>query len=81
MKQKTRKRIIASSDEELLQIIDRLNSQAEKGLNPEVSAPIQALGEAINKISQSFSGSWLGYHANVYYEGFSSPPPGHHFDQ
>ena len=81
MKKKIKKRGFASSAEELIQIIERLNSQFEKGKNPEFSDPIKSLVEAINKISRSFSGSWLGYHANVYYENFNLPPHGHHFNQ
>ncbi|WP_198420140.1 TIR domain-containing protein [Geomonas ferrireducens] len=28
----------------------------------------------------SFSGSWIGYHANVYYKNFQTPPAGDHFN-
>jgi uncharacterized protein (TIGR02391 family) len=81
MKQKTKTQTIASSSDELLNIASLLDAQAEKGLNPEIAAPIQAIGEAIDKIAKSFSGSWLGYHAYVYYDGLKSPPPGAHFSQ
>lgn len=33
----------------------------------------------LQAISAAFSGSWIGYHANVYYEGFARPAPGDHF--
>lgn len=33
-----------------------------------------------NQIGKSSSGSWMGYHANVYYENFDAPPAGSHFD-
>jgi uncharacterized protein (TIGR02391 family) len=81
MKQKTKTDLIASPSDELAQIAVRLSAQAEKGLDPEVTGPIQSLREAINKIAKSFSGSWLGYHACVYYDGFKSPPPGAHFSK
>jgi uncharacterized protein (TIGR02391 family) len=81
MKQKTKTQTLATSSDELLHIVTLLEAQVEKGLNPEITAPIQALGEAINKIAKSFSGSWLGYHAYVYYDGLKLPPPGAHFSQ
>jgi len=38
--------------------------------------------EAIAKeVGRSFSGSWLGYHANVYYADLAPPPPGARFSQ
>ena len=37
------------------------------------------LEEAINKINKSWSGSWIGYQADVYYKNFGKPPPNHHF--
>jgi len=33
----------------------------------------------LEAIGRSFSGSWIGYHANVYYEGFKPPESGDHF--
>ncbi len=37
------------------------------------------LEAAAKSIGDAASGSWIGYHANVYYTGFRSPEPGHHF--
>ncbi len=67
--------------EELLQIADRLTTLAARNFAPEITEPIQSLTEAVNQISKAFSGSWLGYHANVYYDGLKPPPPGAHFSQ
>src|SRR5271170_3209709 len=36
---------------------------------------------AAEAIGHAFSGSWLGYHSRVYYEGFRRPPPGANFSQ
>jgi hypothetical protein len=33
----------------------------------------------LKKITASSSGSWIGYHAHVYYKGFRTPAPGDHF--
>ena len=35
--------------------------------------------EACSSVQESWSGSNLGYHANVYYKGLASPPAGAHF--
>ena len=44
-----------------------------------VADPLKALVDAAEKIGDAFSGSWLGYHSRVYYEGFRRPPPGANF--
>lgn len=36
--------------------------------------------KSANELGASWSKSWLGYHANLYYEGFALPPPGKEFD-
>nr|VFJ95602.1 MAG: hypothetical protein BECKLFY1418A_GA0070994_105127 [Candidatus Kentron sp. LFY] len=40
---------------------------------------IQRANDAVRIIERSFSGSWIGYHAHVYYPNFQSPPPGDQF--
>ena len=45
------------------------------------TVPLKRLAEAAQKIGHAFSGSWLGYHSRVYYEGFRRPPPGANFSQ
>jgi len=37
------------------------------------------LRENISQAARAFSGSWLGYHANVYYRNLEPPEPGDHF--
>jgi hypothetical protein len=46
-----------------------------------ITAPLKSLAEAAEKIEHAFSGSWLGYHSRVYYEGLRRPPPGSNFSQ
>jgi predicted nucleotide-binding protein len=41
---------------------------------------VDRLQKAITEVSAASSGSWLGYHAHVYYSGFRRPRPGDHFD-
>lgn len=40
------------------------------------SEPLAALEAAAKKVGRAWSGSNLGYQANVYYDGFEAPPPG-----
>ena len=42
---------------------------------------LNALDQAIDQVEASWSGSWLGYHARVYYENLDEPPPGAHFSK
>lgn len=49
-------------------------------IEPLISKYIDDLYDAISKISQSWSGSWLGYQAYVYYKDFKPPKPGDHFN-
>jgi hypothetical protein len=67
--------------EELLQIADRLDDLTERGKDPVIIQPIDSLKKAANEVGRAFSGSWFGYHANVYYSGLKQPPPGAHFSQ
>src|SRR3989442_13177132 len=67
--------------EELLDIADKLDPLSEKGTQPEISGALNRLESAANSVSKAWSGSALGYHAYVYYEGLQPPPPGAHFSQ
>lgn len=66
--------------EELEQIAVRLQEVAQRGDSAEVAGPLSALQESAEDVGKSASGSWLGYHALVYYEGFKRPPPSSYFD-
>ncbi|NEH44762.1 hypothetical protein GR215_23230 [Rhizobium leguminosarum] len=67
--------------QELHSLSEKLESLATFP-NSETELPkISALVEAADAIGVSFSGSWLGYHSNVYYDGFKEPRPGDHFSQ
>ena len=37
------------------------------------------LRDNLAQVTRAFSGSWIGYHACVYYHDFRTPPPGDHF--
>ena len=67
--------------EELLSIADKMDELAERGRQEDVKQPLQRLKEAAEEIGRAFSGSWIGYHASVYYQDLEPPPPGDHFSQ
>ncbi|WP_218081238.1 TIR domain-containing protein [Anthocerotibacter panamensis] len=67
--------------EELLAIADRLEQYPNQAENPDVKAPLDDLEEATMTIGKAWSGSWLGYHARIYYSTLQAPPPGVHFSR
>ena len=66
---------------ELFGIADRLNAWPQETESPDMTAPLDALEGAVVAIHEVWSGSWVGYHADVYYENFQSPPQGAYFSQ
>ena len=66
--------------EELEQIVGRLEKLAQRGDSAEIGDPLSALQESATRVGGAASGSWLGYHALVYYEGLEKPPPNAHFN-
>lgn len=66
--------------DELVQIESELRSFVEKSKRPEIAGPLQKLEDIAEEFGKSWSGSPLGYHANVYYLDFQPPPPNAHFD-
>ena len=65
--------------EELLTISDVLEQLADRGHQDNIQQPLERLKQAAEEVGRAWSGSWLGYQANVYYKGLQSPPPGAHF--
>lgn len=66
---------------ELLEIADRLGRLGHQAESPDVKEPLKRLEEAATVIGRAWSGSWLGYHARVYYHNLKPPPPGVHFSR
>ena len=71
---------INMSNEELVSELRAIGAEMrtweDKGKSPDVSKPIDQLQSEAMKISLAWSGSNLGYHSRVYYQGFTVPPPG-----
>ena len=66
---------------ELEEIGSRMDGLATRWRGSPQGESVRALLKACSDIGKSWSGSWLGYHANVYYAGLKPPPPGAHFSQ
>ena len=64
---------------ELVDISKQLSAEAAKGDTKSVAGPLKALQSNAEQVGRSFSGSWLGYHAAVYYNAFQPIPNGAHF--
>ena len=63
---------------QIVQEMEDLNQQAQEiGLHK----TLQELYQAAYEVGQSWSKSWLGYHANVYYRGFRMPGEGAYFNR
>jgi hypothetical protein len=66
---------------ELLSLADHLASLDEYDVLTAAEGDLNALLKVTSRASRAFSGSWQGYHANVYYSDLATPPPGAHFSQ
>ncbi|MGM5028985.1 TIR domain-containing protein [Tardiphaga sp. 862_B3_N4_1] len=69
------------SFEELFELAKKLEAVGSIIESENLSHPMEKLEEAANRLKRSFSGSWLGYHSRVYYEGLVPTPAGANFSQ
>lgn len=65
--------------EELEQVADELDAVVSKGRDQRFDSVLGQLRTAAESAGAASCGSWIGYHANVYYHGFKTPEPGDHF--
>lgn len=72
---------MATLPEELVRLHDELVAFIEKSKDPAIDESLRNLEHVANAVGKAWSGSWLGYHASVYYKTFAAPPPGEHFSQ
>lgn len=66
---------------DLEKLSERLIKLYDGGNTPEFRAPLVQLEKASKEVAKAWSGSWLGYHACVYYEDLATPPPGARFSR
>lgn len=67
--------------EELLEIAGRLERFGLSSQESKTSVALDELYKIADQVGKAWSGSWLGYHALVYYENLNAPPAGAHFSQ
>lgn len=62
----------------MYELIRRLLTEAAELTNLARQKPSEpsVIIEEAEKVAKSWSQSWLGYHANVYYRDLNPPPPG-----
>lgn len=65
--------------QELFELASQMESEASSFTGSSDDNRLKTLGEVATKVGKAWSGSWLGYHANVYYSELKPPPPGAHF--
>ncbi len=68
------------ASEELFQLSKELSENGAIA-DAAVVTSLDAVRDAANQVARSFSGSWLGYHSRVYYDGLVPAPPGANFSQ
>jgi len=68
-----------TTEEELEEFCERLTKAAKSGESVSIVRTLKKLEEAGTTVAKAFSGSWLGYHACVYYQNFCAPPAGAQF--
>lgn len=64
---------------QILDLIATSESEHKRDQDAYTAKNLRQLTENLNRVTHAFSGSWHGYHANVYYEGLVPPPPGNSF--
>jgi hypothetical protein len=67
--------------EELSGLARQLEAAAAAANTEDIQQPLKALQDAAHQVGRAFSGSWLGYHSRVYYQGFETPPPSANFSR
>lgn len=73
--------VLMTSSDELFEIAERLDAMAASEEFSAAEELLSALEAVSLDAGRAFSGSWLGYHAYVYYRDLQPPPPGAHFSQ
>src|SRR4051812_44962159 len=63
-------------EDDFRQLARRLREASAKAAEPAIAEPLESLKRASLEIGEAWSGSSIGYHARVYYDGFNAPPAG-----
>lgn len=72
---------LIASCEKLLGIAESLRQYLGREETTDVLGTLERLEIAVELVEKAWSGSWLGYHANTYYQGLQTPPKTVQFSQ
>ncbi len=72
---------MVDSSDELIQIAEEMGELLERAREIRIRDTLNRLEAAATEVGHSASKSWLGYHANVYYRNFQSPPGHAYFNR
>lgn len=67
--------------QELLVIAENLDRFVKREQSRSIKQPLAELKRSAEAIARSWSGSWIGDHARIYYRDFQPPPSGARFSQ
>lgn len=67
--------------DELFAIANEMDAVQASAVLEAAEGQLSDLNKTAREAGRAFSGSWLGYHAYVYYRDLEPPPPGAHFSQ
>jgi predicted nucleotide-binding protein len=70
---------VATLISELQDVHAKLQAFLKTAQRDAVVGPLKRLEDSAVAVEKVSSGSWLGYHARVYYANLAPPPPGAHF--
>ena len=68
-------KILGGSKDKIKKFSDEITDSTKKYKND-----LQSMLEILKQIDESWSGSWFGFHADLYYEDFQRPPWNERFD-
>lgn len=66
---------------DLLELAAELQAKGNRLEDKDFAEGLQRLTQASEEVGRAWCGSWLGYHARVYYRDFEPPPAGARFSQ
>ena len=66
---------------DLLDVAAELQTKGNRADDNDFSEVLKRVAKASEEVGKSWGGSWLGYHARVYYRDFTQPPAGASFSQ
>lgn len=70
---------MTTPSQDLFLVAEKLKILIRNSTHLDALRSVDAIEGAAKEIGKAWSGSWLGYHANIYYKDLQDPPTGDHF--